>query len=248
MRPEVTVLPSPEALHRQAAEVFSTLAQETIRTRGRFAVALSGGSTPGPTYRLLSREPYRDRIPWVKVHVFWADERCVPPDDPASNYRLAHELLLAHVPVPAGQVHRIPGERGPEAAADAYEETLRGSRDRLDLILLGLGGDGHTAALFPGSAALDEAHRLTAAVRATYEDRPADRVTLSLPALNAARHVVFLVSGRGKAEAVRAVLEEGRRELPASRVAPQDGKLVWLLDAAAAGQLPPAVSRGGSGG
>jgi 6-phosphogluconolactonase len=192
-------------------------------------------------YRLLAEVPYRDRIPWHQVHFFWADERCVPPDDPGSNYRLARETLIDRISIPADNVHRVRGELEPDVAARTYERALTdyfcGPRTRFDLVLLGVGGDGHTASLFPGAAALQETERLVQAVVAHYEERPASRVTLTLPAINTARHVWFLVTGSTKAGIVQAVLEEPDRNLPAQQVCPTAGVLTWLLDAAASGQL-----------
>jgi len=175
------------------------------------------------------------------VHVFWGDERCVPPGHPDSNYRVAREALLDRVPLPAGNVHRIRCEQKPEQAAQAYAAKLRAFFDapwpRFDLILLGLGNDGHTASLFPGSAALHEIERPIVAVTAHYQDRPAYRVTLTPPAISAARHVLFLVTGVAKTEIMRAVLEDPKAQFPAQRICPTDGQLTWLVDAAAAGQL-----------
>jgi 6-phosphogluconolactonase len=189
----------------------------------------------------LAEEPYREQMPWDAHHLFWGDERCVPPDNPGSNYRLAYEALLSRVPIPPDHVHRVLGELEPQAAARAYERTLAdffcGPHARFDLILLGLGSDGHTASLFPGSAALENRDRLALAVEAFYQDRPAHRVTLGLAALNAARQILFLVTGRDKAGIVQSTLEGSEGLLPAQRVRPLAGQLTWLLDAEAASQL-----------
>jgi 6-phosphogluconolactonase len=233
---ELIVLPDLEALSQAAAERFTTLAG----TCNPFSVALAGGNTPRRLYATLAAPPFRQRVPWERVHVFWGDERCVPPDHPASNYRMARETLLDHVPLPACNVHRVRGELGPEAAAQEYAGELRaffGTRwPAFDLILLGMGNDGHTASLFPASEALQEATRPVVGVTAHYQDRPARRVTLTPPALNAARQVMFLVSGAGKAETLRAVLAGPYQPhtLPAQIVRPSDGHLLWLVDAAAA--------------
>jgi 6-phosphogluconolactonase len=241
MDADILIAPDPDALAREAAGRLAELAYEAVESRGRFSLALSGGSTPGALYRLLAQEPYRARIPWAGIFLFWADERCVPPDDPGSNYRLADEALIAHVPLPAENIYRVHGELEPQAAARDYARQLRdyfcGPKPRFDLVLLGLGDDGHTASLFPGSPALEQVERLTAAVEATYQDRPARRVTLTLPAINTARQVWFLVSGQAKAGIVQAVLEGSGALLPAQQVAPMAGRVLWLLDAAAAGQL-----------
>ncbi len=234
---EWIVVPDGVALAHAAAQRIAGLACQAVQARERFSLALSGGTTPGALYRLLAEEPYRSQIPWRQGHVFWSDERCVPPDDPGSNYRLAHETLLAHVPVPPDNVHRIQGELAPPTAARAYERELRRffgrPQPRFDLLLLGLGADGHTASLFPDSPALAETRRLVVATTAVYGDRPAVRVTLTLPALNAARHVLFLVSGVEKAPIVQALVG-GQVPLPAQRIHPTAGQLTWLFDAAAA--------------
>lgn len=241
MNPEIVILPDATALAREAAQRFARVACEAVESRGRFSVALSGGSTPGVLYRMLAEEPYRDQIPWAQAHLFWGDERCVPADDPGSNYRLASETLIERVPIPTDNVHRVWGELEPNAAARAYERDLYdffcGPRTRFDLALLGVGSDGHTASLFPGSAALRETERMALAVEAEYGGRPANRVTLTLPAINSAREIWFLVTGSDKAGIVQAVLEEPDGILPAQRICPTAGALAWLLDAAAAGQF-----------
>jgi len=241
MDPEIVIVPDSAVLAREAARRFAELAREAAESWGRFSVALSGGSTPGALYRLLGEEPYREQVPWDQVHLFWGDERCVPPDDPGSNYRLVSDALLNHVPIPSGNVHRVRGELEPRTAAKAYERALNdfycGTRTRFDLVLLGVGGDGHTASLFPGSATRQEAGRLAIAVEAHYQGRPASRVTLTLPAINSARHVWFLVTGSAKAGIVQSVLEGPDRGLPAQQISPTAGVLTWLLDAEAASQL-----------
>ena len=244
---ELVIVPDPEALAREAAQRFSDLDREAVESRGRFSVVLSGGSTPGALYRLLAEEPHCSQIIWAQVHLFWADERCVPPHDPGSNYRLAYEALIAPTRIPAENVHRVRGELAPRAAARAYDRELRrffrAPRPRFDLVLLGLGSDGHTASLFPGSGALEETEQLAVATTAFYDNRPSERVTLTLPALNAARQVLFLVSGLEKAEIVQAVLADVEARLPARRIRPVAGQLTWLLDAAAAARVRvPSVS------
>ena len=235
---EVVILPDPEALAHEAARRIVDLSREASGSRGRFSVALSGGSTPGRLYRLLAEEPYRDLVPWGEVHLFWGDERCVPPGDPGSNYFLANETLISRVPIPPGNVHRVHGELEPERAARAYEQTLQdffcGPHTRFDLVLLGLGEDGHTASLFPGSPVLAETERLAAVASAVYQDRPAQRVTLTLPAINSARQILFLVTGRTKAPVVQSIVEGSGERLPAQRIQPAAGGLTWLLDTEAA--------------
>ena len=241
MDAEIIVTPDAKALASESAQRFTDLAREAVEHRGRFSVALSGGSTPGALYRLLAAQPYRGQIPWGDVYLFWGDERCVPPSDPASNYRLAEEALIGHVPLPADNVLRIRGELSPEAAARSYDRVLQdfycGPRPRFDLVLLGLGSDGHTASLFPGSSTLAQTEQLAVPVEAHYQGRPAHRVTLTLPAINSARHVLFLVKGADKAEIVQAVLENSEASFPAQQVRPVAGQLTWLLDAPAASLL-----------
>ena len=219
------ILATPQDLARAAAELFVE--------RGPSTVALSGGSTPKLLYQLLAdpTEPFREQVPWPKIHFFWSDERHVPPDHPESNYRMANEALLAHVPVTRDNVHRILSENPNAAeAAEQYEAEVP---PRFDLILLGLGSDGHTASIFPGSEVLHETKRLVAAPYV--EKLKAYRITMTLPLINNAASVVFLVSGADKAEIVREVLR-GPKRYPAQEVKPAN-ELVWMLDRAAAGKL-----------
>ncbi|MGD8902727.1 MAG: 6-phosphogluconolactonase [Anaerolineae bacterium] len=238
MDAEIAILPDPDALAHEAARRFVALAREAAGSRGRFSVALSGGSTPGRLYRLLAEEPYRDQIPWEDVHLFWGDERCVPEGEADTNFSLADEALISRVPVPPENVHLVRGDLAPEGAARAYDLEVQdffcGPHARFDLILLGLGEDGHTASLFPGSPALAERKRLIAAATAEYKDRPTQRVTLTLTAINSARQVLFLVSGGAKAAIVQSALEGTGQDLPARQVQPVAGRLTWLLDAEAA--------------
>jgi 6-phosphogluconolactonase len=235
----VTVVEDAAALHRAAAEEFSRLAREAIAQRGRFAVALSGGNTPRDVYSLLAREQ-KTKLPWEKVFVFFGDERHVPPDHPESNYRMANEALLTRVPLPAENVYRVPAEFPAAAAADQYEQDLReffqlkpGEWPRFDLILLGIGEDGHTASLFPESSALQEKSRLV--VPNWVEKFSTYRITLTFPVLNHAAEVMFLVSGEGKAKILRDIFNPtGVKRYPAQAVQPEQGKLLWLLDRDAA--------------
>ena len=228
-------------LSQAAAEEFVTQATGTVRANGRFTVALSGGSTPKSLFSLLA-STFRDQLPWDKMFFFWGDERHVPPDHPESNYRMAYEALLSKVPVPAENVFRVPAENpdASQAAAD-YEQTLRkffqlspGTFPRLDLILLGMGPDGHTASLFPGTSGLREKSRLV--VANWVEKFKAYRITFTLPVLNNAAVVTFLVGGADKAETVREVLEGSQpAELfPSKLIHPTNGRLMWMLDQAAA--------------
>ncbi len=242
--PIVTILDDPDALADAAAELVADAATEAVAARGRFTIALAGGLTPVATYARLAVPPYCDRVDWGRTWAFFGDERAVPPEHPESNYRMAQETLLAKVPIPAVQVLRMPADADdPEAAAAGYAKTLaeafgtrRGELPRFDLVLLGLGVDGHTASLFPGSPVLREVVRTVAAVHAAAAAIP-QRLTLTLPVLNAAARVVFLVAGAEKAKMVKAVLVE-RALLPAGMINPAEGQLVWLVDRAAASLLP----------
>lgn len=235
-----------EALARAAAEEVTRAAEAAVREHGRFTIALSGGGTPKPLHRLLADpdEPFRARLPWERIHFFWGDERHVPPDHADSNYRMARETLLDDAPVPAGNVHRMRAEEPAAAAAAAYERELRdffapppGELPRFDLLLMGLGPDGHTASIFPGTPVIHETERWVAAP--WVEAHHTFRITLTPPVLNAAARVLFLVSGAEKAAAVRDTLE-GPRDVdrhPAQVIAPARGTVLWLLDRAAASQL-----------
>ena len=243
----IEILPDGEAVALRAADLFALAAQEAAAARGRFAVALSGGETPRALYRLLARQQFSQKIPWRRVQLYWGDERCVPPDDPASNYGMAHGAFIKHVPIDAANVHRMHGEDVAEQAAKAYDAELRGlaaqERPRadvpvVDLVLLGLGLDGHTASLFPHADALTVEDACCAATEAP-DGSP--RLTVTAPVINAARRVWFLVSGAEKAGMVAEVLEGLRvpAAVPAQGVAPVHGTLTWLLDDAAAAELSP---------
>jgi 6-phosphogluconolactonase len=239
--------PTPEALADAVARHIVTCAGEAIAVHGRFVIALSGGSTPKAAYsRLatLNTRPMRAGL-WRPTHVLWADERCVPPDDPRSNYRMARETLLDRVPIAGDQIHRIKGEADPEQAAADYERELRAllsnqSTNNLDLVLLGLGEDGHTASLFPGQPAVHETERWVLAVRSPARDMW--RVTLTPAVLNLARNVTFVVSGAGKSVCLAQVLERPFNPdlLPAQAIRPIQGRLTWMVDQAAAARLRPA--------
>ncbi len=243
---EVRVLPDTDAIAREAAERFAAAATEAITARGRFTVALAGGSTPERLYRLLAAEPFRGRVAWGSVHVFFGDERTVPPDDPQSNYRMAKGAMLDALPIPPAQVHRMEGERDPLEAATAYERAIRetfaleaGQMPRFDLVLLGMGPDGHTASLFPHTAALDNyADVVTPNYVAKLETW---RLTLTYPALNAAARVLFLAGGADKADALREVLqgEANAAEYPSQGVLPTHGTVTFLLDEAISARLAP---------
>lgn len=255
----LAVSASRESLFEAAAERFEAAAAAAIRGSGRFQLALAGGDTPRGLYTLLASERHRARVDWSRVHVFWGDERCVEPQDPASNQQMARETLLDHVPVPASHVHAIHGADEPAAAAREYERSLRETFGtpvgpprtapgaRFDLVILGLGADGHTASLFAGSPAVHEAERWVLA--AWVEKLSAWRITLTPLVINAAREVIFLVSGRAKAAALRRVLR-GPREpdaLPSQAIQPRNGELRWLVDADAAFDLAAPAERPGEG-
>jgi 6-phosphogluconolactonase len=243
MKADVRIFKDSKSLSIAAAEIFVETVVKAVRAHGRFLVALSGGSTPLGMYRLLANEPYRERIDWAKVFVFWGDERCVPPDDEGSNYHQAHKMLLQHVPMPDENVQRIKGELGPAGASDGYAQTMKRFAapgldwPRFDLVLLGMGADGHTASLFPGSYV--ETTTPTLAVTADYQGRPAQRVTLTFPVLNSARNVVFLVTGEDKAVTLSRVLSDILilGHYPAQRIRPTDGQVIWLVDEAAGKNL-----------
>ena len=242
--PEVVVRPDLAAAAAEAAERVAAICERAVAARGACAIALSGGETPKPLYARLAADPYRRRIPWDRLQVFWGDERCVPPDDPRSNFRLANEVLLSKVPVPRSQIHRMPADTPDhEAAAAAYADTLRrllpATADgwpRFDLVLLGLGDNAHTASLFPRTLALRERGRPV--VAQFVEEAGMWRMTLTVPVLTRAAEILFLVAGASKAEAVRAALDGPTGEdVPAAFIRPVDGRVAWLLDTAAAARL-----------
>lgn len=254
MKEEILVCRDRDELALRAAERFVSAAGEAVRARGRFRVALAGGRTPRTLYRRLAEEPFFSSVPWQQTEVFWGDERWVPPDHPDSNYRMTYEILLSRVPIPASHVHPMPVTGEPGEAAAAYEREIRavfrlpvegGAVPRFDLILLGLGQDGHTASLFPGSPVLGDTTHLVAAP--FVPALGAYRLTLTPSVLCAAAHLVFLVSGADKAAALRAVLRPGPRvdgrdatppekddsRWPARLVRLRGGTVIWLVDRAA---------------
>lgn len=241
IRPQVRVFPDLETVSRAAAGFLVACSKKTIAARGRFTVAISGGSTPRGLYTLLGSSPYQEKINWKQVHLFWADERCVPVDHRESNYRLADDAFISKVGIPNENIHRIGGEEGPDQAAAQYEQELLtffgpAPFPVFDLIILGVGEDGHTASLFPGTVALREKNRLAAPVY--LESRKLNRVTLTLPVLNHAAEVLFLASGRAKAGVVLAIVEKKNPErYPAGLVQPVRGGCTWFIDREAAGLL-----------
>lgn len=241
-QPEIRIVDTPADLFQAAAAQFVALANQAIAARGKFSVALSGGSTPKAMFALLASGSIPN-IPWDKIFFFWSDERHVPPDDPESNFRMANEAMLSRVPVPPANIFRVHAEeKDADAAAREYEQTIRkffalrpGEFPRFDLTLLGLGPDGHTASLFPGSTGLKEHSRLV--IANWVEKFKTDRITFTYPVLNHSACVMFLVSGVDKAPILHEVLENPASGLPAQQVCNTDGRLIWLLDKAAASDL-----------
>jgi 6-phosphogluconolactonase len=237
--PEIKVLPSTAAIAAEAATRIEQIAEAAIELNGRFSIGLAGGSTPKTLYQLLA-EKYRAAIQWAKVEVFFGDERCVPPDHADSNYRMARETLLGQVPIPRDNLYRMRGEIDPQEAAKEYGVMLKEKfgDGGLDVILLGLGEDAHTASLFPGTEALNEAkHRCVANYAEHSTTGKSWRLTLTAPFINRSHQVLFLVVGENKADALRHVLEgeTDPQRYPAVLIRPQSGKLTWLIDPAAAG-------------
>ena len=248
IEPMLNVYPDLPALARAVASEVAELARAAIQGKGRFTVALAGGNTPRSLYALLARE-YAEQISWSAVHLFWGDERYVPPEDPRSNYKMAWEALLHQVLIPPQNIHPMPTDFPvPEDAARAYEKTLKehfpAPWPEFDLVLLGLGPDGHTASLFPGTSALAEGKKWVVAVRAPVE--PPVRLSLTFPVLNHASHIFFLVSGSEKAEAVRRALTAPPDPItcPASAVRPLRGAARWWLDQRAAAYVSPSKAHG----
>lgn len=234
---------STTALAQAAATHIRDLVLTAVQTKGHFTLALSGGSTPLPTYQQLASPPFRDHIPWENVHIYWSDERAVAPDDEDSNFHAAYQALIEPLSLPEENIHRIPGEKKPQQAAEEYEHEIRqaveGDPPRFDLILLGMGSDGHTASLFPHTAAVQPGDGGRLVVANYVEDLNAWRITFTPLLINAAAQITFLVSGEEKAQPVYQVLA-GRHQpqkLPAQLIKPEDGTLIWFLDQDAAKYL-----------
>ncbi len=239
----IAIYPDLDTISQQAAAYIARIARESIVTRGRFTIALSGGNTPGKLYGLLASEPYNSQIDWELVDIFWSDERCVPPDDPESNYFMAHEVLLSRISIPVAQVHRMPADQfNRDAASLTYTWEMQrvfstnGIPD-FDLLQLGMGPEGHTASLFPHQPSLYERERLVMPV--TVPKPPPDRLTFTPPILNAARNVLFLATGADKADALHAVIEGpfNPDEYPAQIVRPPNGEVTWMVDSAIAQKI-----------
>ncbi len=231
-----------DAFNQAAARLLTTLAQQAVVQHGRFSMALSGGGTPSGVYKLLAERPFCQQMPWPQTHLFWGDERLVPPDDSGSNYGQVGRLLLNKVPIPPENIHRACGELAMETAVADYTRQLQafagnGEIPILDVVLLGMGSDGHTASLFPGSP-MQEADSVIG-VTADYDGRPAQRLSLTPTVINQARHIIFLVTGSSKADTLQKVLYGPHQPetLPAQRIQPIDGTLTWLTDTAAAQHL-----------
>ena len=239
----IAIHPDLDTISQQAAAYIVRIASEAIVTRGRFTIALSGGNTPKKLYGLLATEPYSKQIDWQLVDIFWSDERCVPPDNPESNYYMAQEVMLRHVSIPVTQVHRMPADRPDrDAASLAYTQDMQRvfGTNRVpdfDLIQLGMGPEGHTASLFPHQPSLRETQRLVMPV--SVPKPPPDRLTFTPPILNAAHHILFLATGADKVDALHAVIEgpTNPEEYPAQIVQPPNGEVTWMVDSAIAQKI-----------
>jgi len=238
---KVKVYPNPEKLSESTADFIVETALSAVEYHGRFTWALSGGHSPQQTYKMLASEPLRDRMPWEKTYIFWGDERFVPPDDPDNNARMAREVLLDHVPVPSDHILPIPTDGTPESAAERYGNKLKSIFEeelpQFDLVMLGLGENGHTASLFPGTDVLEEQTKWVAPV--SPEDTRQERITLTIPVINNARNILLLAYGQNKAVVLHQVLEGKKRprKLPAQLIHPEKGELYWFVDDDAASKL-----------
>lgn len=242
MKDKIIIKDSPELLAQEAARLFCEAAEERASIKNVFTVAISGGTTPVLMNRLLAKEPYSSKVPWDKIHIFWVDERCVPYSHPYSNYGTALKDLISKIPIPESNVHPMPVESSPEKGSDIYQDELiqffglnHGGPPRFDLILLGIGKDGHTASLFPGQRALNEEERLVVSVKGG--DPDVNRLSMTFPVLNNAREIVLLVSGKQKAHILRTVLENNQTFFPAQKIQPVRGNVKWLIDRDAASML-----------
>ena len=250
MTTTIQILPDINTLSRHAASIFLNLSKTSIASQGKFTVAISGGSTPRRLYSLLASEQYRDKVMWNRVHFFWTDERCVPKDSEESNFKTAFDALFSKIPLPAQNIHRIKGELPPEKAAEDYANDIRKffgkSEVIFNLVILGIGEDGHTASLFPGSKALEETKRLAVPVYpvrnnfsngVNMKKNKINRVTLTLPVLNNAAQTLFLAAGRSKADIILKVLGNRDKSYPAGLINPVHGTVQWLLDKDVAGKI-----------
>jgi len=240
---KIIIRDTPSQAAAAAADLFAGTARDCVSDKGFFTVAVSGGSTPGPMHRMLAKEPYRWGVPWNKTHIFWVDERRVPENDPQSNYGAAKQDILDRVDIPREQIYPVFDGDSPGEWALKYQKKIidffqlkEGQYPIFDLIFLGLGTDGHTASLFPGQRALEERENFVVAVKGG--DPYVNRLTMTLPVLNRARQIVFLVSGKEKAEILRTVLGDNQARLPAQKIHALGGELTWILDKEAASLLP----------
>jgi 6-phosphogluconolactonase len=247
MKPHhILIEPDAAQLARKTVQQLVQTAAACVERQKRFTLAISGGSTPRVLHRLLAKTPWRERMPWQHTHIFWVDERCVPQTDPASNYGNAKTDFLDRLPLPATHIHPMPGEQETEKAALFYRQeiqsvvkTIEDGFPVFDLIMLGMGEDGHTASLFPGDPALEETRRWVMAVKGGHPR--VTRLTLTLPVLNHAKRIWFLASGSTKADIMRTLFFEASSVLPAGRVQPLKGTISWLLDEAAARKIRQTV-------
>jgi 6-phosphogluconolactonase len=240
--PKIIIRKGLQQLAQAGAEMIQVFTKEAVAKNGFFSMAISGGSTPRPLHRLLKEEPYVSGMPWGLFHLFWVDERYVLVEDPASNYGIAKKDFLDKVPIPSQQIHPMRVDSQPEEGAEQYQKELKAffaSKEKIDpvfdLVVLGIGTDGHTASLFPQQEALDEKKKWVVAVMGGYPN--VFRITLTLPVLNAARHIIILASGKEKAGIVKKIFNDGEPLLPAQRIRPVHGDLTWLMDEEAASLL-----------
>ena len=247
-KPEIIITDDPSELAETAANIFTSTAKACVTKKNLFTVAISGGSTPRGMHKLLAEEPFRSDIQWNKTHIFWVDERCVPVDDPESNFGLAKKDFLERIPIPLEQIHPMAGEFAPEEGAKKYQEEMERvfqiqeeDFPTFDLIFLGMGNDGHTASLFPGAKSSRAPDRWVIAVKGGNPN--VYRLTLTYDVLNRARRVCFMVSGKEKAPIVKTVLENKDARLPAQKIQPVQGELTWLLDREAASLLSEEMIR-----
>jgi len=239
MKPEIKIFPDKKTLIQESSAYIAGIIQQSLKEQNRCTFVLAGGSTPKSLYETFASEKFKEAIEWNKVHLFWGDERCVPPDHHDSNYRMTKEALIDHINIPQENVHRIPAENEPADTAREYEKTIKiffGNTSQLpafDIILLGIGEDGHTASLFPGTQALEEKKRWVTEVYVPKIDTY--RITFTYPVINNGKNVIFLVSGKTKSDVVRKILNKEELKYPAAKVIPENGAFVYLLDKDAGG-------------
>ena len=245
MNDDIRIFPDGEKLSHAAAHLLIALAQKAITDNGRFSMALSGGGTPQRLFQLLGQPPYTEQMPWENTYLFWGDERLVSPDNAGSNYGQAHAIFIGKIPIPQENIHRAHGELDANTAVSDYKTQLKNfAQDdrewpRFDVVLLGMGSDGHTASLFPGPITEAEQTEPVISVTADYDGRPAQRLTLTPPIINDAKHVIFLVTGANKATTVNDVIHGAYnpQKLPSQRIQPTNGTRIWFLDQPSAAKL-----------